>query len=228
MPFIPTNLSKEGLLIILFLISIRSFTTNAIAQVNSNNLISASTYNAINNKGTYVGAILIDSSVDRTASKAKRPIHSYRSFLPIVNIELIDTLRQYRKDRDGDGIVDSLDKCPDMKGVLEYDGCPMPDTDNDGLADDIDQCPIIAGSLKYKGCPPPDNDGDKINDEDDKCPGEPGVARYAGCPVKDTDGDGVNDDDDKCINTPGSLNNSGCPETKMTTPVKKIKERKSL
>src|SRR5437879_1883317 len=41
-----------------------------------------------------------------------------------------------KNDRDGDGIIDSLDKCPDEKGVLQYDGCPIPDSDNDGVADD--------------------------------------------------------------------------------------------
>lgn len=30
-------------------------------------------------------------------------------------------------DRDHDGIVDSLDKCPDVKGLLAYQGCPPPE-----------------------------------------------------------------------------------------------------
>jgi hypothetical protein len=30
------------------------------------------------------------------------------------------------KDRDGDGIVDELDKCPDTPGLKEYNGCPKP------------------------------------------------------------------------------------------------------
>jgi Thrombospondin type 3 repeat len=125
-----------------------------------------------------------------------------------------DTLT--KKDTDGDGIIDSLDKCPDEKGVIQYDGCPIPDSDNDGIADDADACPTIAGLTKYKGCPPPDVDGDKINDEDDKCPNQAGVARYDGCPVGDKDGDGVNDDDDKCINLKGTLQNQGCPESKKS------------
>jgi hypothetical protein len=137
-----------------------------------------------------------------------------------------DTIR--KKDRDGDGIEDSLDKCPDEKGVIQYDGCPIPDSDNDGIADDVDDCPTIAGLLKYKGCPAPDSDGDKINDEDDFCPNEPGVARYGGCPVGDRDGDGVNDDDDKCIDVAGTLTNQGCPEGKanMSLPVIKKKKKK--
>lgn len=139
-----------------------------------------------------------------------------------------DTTR--KKDRDGDGIVDSLDKCPDEKGVIQYDGCPVPDSDNDGIADDSDNCPTVAGVAKYKGCPPPDRDGDKINDEDDKCPDQPGVARYDGCPVGDRDNDGVNDDDDKCINVPGTISNFGCPENKKggSSPAKDKKKKKEL
>lgn len=129
-----------------------------------------------------------------------------------------------KNDRDGDGIIDSLDKCPDEKGVLQYDGCPVPDTDNDGVADDIDNCPTVAGTIKYKGCPVPDTDGDKINDEVDKCPTVPGVARYDGCPVGDRDGDGVNDDDDKCIDIAGTVKNGGCPENKKS--VRKSKNKK--
>lgn len=123
-----------------------------------------------------------------------------------------DTAR--KKDRDGDGVVDSLDKCPDEKGSIQYDGCPIPDSDNDGIADDSDACPTIPGLAKYRGCPPSDRDGDKINDEDDNCPDVPGVARYDGCPVGDRDRDGVNDDDDKCIDVAGPAVNSGCPEAK--------------
>ena len=124
-----------------------------------------------------------------------------------------DTLSK-KTDRDGDGILDAVDKCPDEKGVLQYDGCPMPDSDNDGVADDIDECPNDAGVIKYKGCPIPDRDSDKINDELDKCPDVPGYARFDGCPTRDTDGDGVNDDDDKCIDIAGPAANSGCPETR--------------
>lgn len=137
------------------------------------------------------------------------PLLLLRTFASVNTIIFKDS-----SDRDGDGIVDSLDKCPDEKGVLQYDGCPIPDSDNDGIADDVDKCPTIAGSLKNNGCPPGDKDGDKINDDEDKCPAEPGVARNGGCPIKDTDGDGVDDENDNCINVPGTLLNAGCPEDK--------------
>ena len=105
------------------------------------------------------------------------------------------------KDRDGDGIVDSLDACPDQAGTAALQGCP--DRDGDGIADKDDKCPDVAGLAKYQGCPIPDTDKDGINDEEDKCPNVPGVARYQGCPIPDTDKDGVNDEEDKCPNEAG-------------------------
>ena len=114
-------------------------------------------------------------------------------------------------DRDGDGIIDDNDKCPDVKGVARYQGCPIPDRDGDGINDEEDKCPDVPGVARYQGCPIPDRDKDGINDEEDKCPDVPGVARYQGCPVPDTDGDGVNDEEDRCITIPGPKENFGCP-----------------
>lgn len=57
------------------------------------------------------------------------------------------------KDTDGDGIVDSLDKCPTVKGIAKYHGCPIPDTDGDGLSDEEDKCPTVAGPKSNGGCP---------------------------------------------------------------------------
>lgn len=56
-------------------------------------------------------------------------------------------------DRDGDGIADKDDKCPDVAGVAKYQGCPIPDTDGDGVNDEDDQCPTVAGSIANHGCP---------------------------------------------------------------------------
>jgi OmpA-OmpF porin, OOP family len=113
------------------------------------------------------------------------------------------------KDRDGDGIVDADDKCPDVAGIASLQGCP--DKDGDGITDADDKCPDVAGLAKYNGCPIPDTDGDGINDEQDKCITEKGVARYNGCPIPDTDKDGVNDEEDKCPNEAGPASNFGCP-----------------
>ena len=112
-------------------------------------------------------------------------------------------------DRDGDGVFDGDDKCPDVAGVVALMGCP--DRDGDGITDADDKCPDVAGLAKYQGCPIPDTDGDGINDETDKCPTVKGFARYQGCPIPDTDGDGVNDEEDKCPTRVGPASNQGCP-----------------
>nr|WP_294908107.1 OmpA family protein [uncultured Lacibacter sp.] len=116
------------------------------------------------------------------------------------------------KDRDGDGVLDVDDVCPDEAGVAALRGCP--DKDRDGIADKDDKCADVAGLARYNGCPIPDTDKDGINDEEDKCPNVAGVARYNGCPVPDTDKDGVNDEEDKCPNVAGVASNAGCPEIK--------------
>ena len=114
-------------------------------------------------------------------------------------------------DTDGDGVIDTQDKCPTVKGLAKYQGCPVPDTDKDGVNDEQDKCPTVAGLARYQGCPIPDTDKDGINDEEDKCPTVPGVARYQGCPIPDTDADGVNDEADRCPTEKGSAANNGCP-----------------
>lgn len=116
-------------------------------------------------------------------------------------------------DKDGDGVIDANDACPDVAGVAAFNGCP--DTDKDGIADKDDKCPSEFGMAKYAGCPIPDTDKDGINDENDKCPTVFGLARYDGCPIPDTDGDGVNDEEDKCKQIVGIAANSGCPEIKQ-------------
>ncbi|MFN0081399.1 MAG: OmpA family protein [Ferruginibacter sp.] len=112
-------------------------------------------------------------------------------------------------DRDGDGVLDADDKCPDVVGLSALQGCP--DRDGDGITDLDDKCPDVAGLAKYQGCPIPDTDGDGINDEQDKCATVKGLARYQGCPIPDTDGDGVNDEEDKCPTRVGPASNQGCP-----------------
>ena len=112
-------------------------------------------------------------------------------------------------DRDKDGVPDSMDRCPDVAGLVALKGCP--DRDGDGIPDIDDKCPDVPGFARYQGCPIPDTDKDGINDELDKCPTVFGFARYQGCPIPDTDKDGVNDEEDKCINEPGPASNFGCP-----------------
>ena len=48
-------------------------------------------------------------------------------------------------DRDGDGLKDNVDKCPDQPedkdGFKDEDGCPDPDNETDGNHDKTDKCP---------------------------------------------------------------------------------------
>lgn len=144
---------------------------------------------------------------------------SKRKEAPLKEVEIPVVL-----DRDGDGVVDSLDRCPDEPGPVALQGCP--DRDGDGIPDIDDKCPDEPGVAKYGGCPIPDSDGDGINDEEDKCPNVPGVARYQGCPVPDSDGDGVNDEEDRCPHDAGPASNFGCPviDEKVVERVNKAAE----
>jgi outer membrane protein OmpA-like peptidoglycan-associated protein len=53
-------------------------------------------------------------------------------------------------DRDGDGVADKSDKCPNLFGKSK-NGCP--DTDGDGVDDGEDRCPNTKGPVSNKGCP---------------------------------------------------------------------------
>jgi OmpA-OmpF porin, OOP family len=128
-------------------------------------------------------------------------------------------------DKDGDGVDDASDACPDVPGVASADaeknGCPAKavvaaplapaDGDGDGIADAEDACPDKLGDRsddpKKNGCPEPriaDADGDGVRDELDACPDLKGVPtedkKTSGCPEKlpDADADGVLDRDDAC------------------------------
>ncbi len=84
-------------------------------------------------------------------------------------------------DRDGDGIFDVDDECPDAPedrdGFEDDDGCPDVDNDGDGILDIDDGCPDEAEDRDRwedaDGCPDVDNDNDKILDVDDACPNDP-------------------------------------------------------
>lgn len=111
-----------------------------------------------------------------------------------------------RGDRDGDGIPDATDMCPDKAGPSKLSGCP--DTDGDGVIDLKDKCPEHPGNLALAGCPDADDDG--VPDKDDKCPTTFGEPSLHGCP--DSDKDGVADKDDDCPLEKGSPDTKGCPD----------------
>jgi outer membrane protein OmpA-like peptidoglycan-associated protein len=134
-------------------------------------------------------------------------------------------------DRDGDGIKDDVDQCPDdpedFDDFEDEDGCPDPDNDRDGILDVDDRCPnepeTKNGFEDEDGCPDSvdlDRDGDGIPDAVDKCPDDPedkdGFEDADGCPDPDNDKDGILDVDDLCPNDPedkdGFEDADGCPD----------------
>jgi hypothetical protein len=136
-------------------------------------------------------------------------------------------------DRDGDGIPDDADSCPDdpedKDGFQDEDGCPDLDNDGDGIPDTLDKCPNDPedkdGFQDADGCPDLDNDNDGIPDSQDKCPNDPedkdGFQDEDGCPDLDNDNDGFPDSQDKCPNDPETVNGfedeDGCPDVRQTT-----------
>ncbi|MFN0201088.1 MAG: DUF5723 family protein [Bacteroidia bacterium] len=112
-----------------------------------------------------------------------------------------------KDDRDGDGIRDKKDICPDVPGIAQFKGCP--DTDGDGIEDAKDVCPTAVGTAAMNGCP--DTDGDGLPDNDDSCPTEAGTEAMHGCP--DTDGDGITNNEDACPLDAGPVEMKGCPDT---------------
>ena len=135
-------------------------------------------------------------------------------------------------DRDGDGILNEQDQCPDdpedFDGFNDQDGCPDEDNDQDGILDINDQCPNMPedknGIDDEDGCPEKDTDGDGILDKFDKCPeaaeDKDGFEDEDGCPEDDNDKDGIVDVKDQCPNEPETFNDvvddDGCPDEGLT------------
>lgn len=74
------------------------------------------------------------------------------------------TYAQRVGDRDGDGLPDNVDSCPDQAGPRENGGCPLP------------------GDTTSNGNDTPDRDGDGVPDYVDNCPDQPGTGFTEGCP----------------------------------------------
>jgi len=92
------------------------------------------------------------------------------------------------KDTDGDGVIDSLDKCPNTpdNSLVDATGCVIVlDDDHDGVSNAADKCPNTPAGTKVDA---------------------------RGCDV-DMDHDGVLNDKDLCANTPigATVNVDGCP-----------------
>ncbi|HUQ02714.1 MAG TPA: hypothetical protein VM261_09480, partial [Kofleriaceae bacterium] len=134
-------------------------------------------------------------------------------------------------DRDGDGLKDDVDDCPndpeDYDDFEDEDGCPEPDNDKDGILDEDDKCPLNPEDKDdfedEDGCPEGnqnDRDGDGLLDDVDQCPDDPEdfdkFQDEDGCPDPDNDQDGILDVDDLCPNDPedkdGWEDEDGCPD----------------
>ena len=112
-------------------------------------------------------------------------------------------------DRDGDGVQDKYDACPDIPGDPSNQGCPTDETP-----------PPTSEAPTTTPAPAQDTDGDGVRDSHDACPEIPGDPSNQGCPlpeteapaeIVDTDGDGVQDTYDACPDIAGDPSNQGCP-----------------
>ena len=124
------------------------------------------------------------------------------------------------QDRDGDGVTDDEDDCPDDYGHRLNKGCPLgnPDADEDGVCD---------AWVSEKGF---EDEFSEVCEGVDECPNEPGEGED-GCALDDPDPDkdGVCDPwvsqkkmakkfkdvcegIDNCPAQAGTVNNMGCPE----------------
>jgi Thrombospondin type 3 repeat len=117
--------------------------------------------------------------------------------LTVVDVTIASTVA----DRDGDGVEDGVDNCPDAANPGQEntdqdelgDVCD-PDDDNDGVADTGDNCPLAANTVQE------DNDNDGQGDACDSDDDNDGIADGAdNCPVaanpaqENNDGDGQGD-----------------------------------
>lgn len=131
-------------------------------------------------------------------------------------------------DRDGDGILDSDDLCPDEFGYPIYQGC-FPDADSDGVVNFFDRCEGEVGTRENCGCTeeptqlPLNEDGTYdcrartiLADE----PTEIETTRFDVPPEEepesdwrtlDPDADGLTGPNDDCPTVPGNSENNGCP-----------------
>jgi outer membrane protein OmpA-like peptidoglycan-associated protein len=124
------------------------------------------------------------------------------------------------QDRDGDGVTDNEDNCPDDFGHRLNQGCPLgnPDVDEDGVCD---------AWVSEKGF---ENEFRDVCEGIDACPNEQGEGED-GCPLEDPDPDGdhvcdawvskkklqkkfkeVCEGIDSCPTEKGTVANKGCPE----------------
>ncbi|MEO8845994.1 MAG: amidohydrolase family protein [Kofleriaceae bacterium] len=108
-------------------------------------------------------------------------------------------------DTDGDGIPDTMDKCPTVfDPIRPMDNGAEADADNDGVGDACDPCPLDANTTNCMTADPNDRDGDGVDNSLDNCPDVSNTDQL------DSDHDGKGDVCDACplVANPGA---AGCP-----------------
>ena len=130
----------------------------------------------LQHKGMFIGY-----SYDATMSAISSYVSGSHEL--VLGLRIGNTPQKSNVDTDNDGVVDALDKCPTIAGLLENGGCPWVDSDKDGIEDSMDKCPTIFGNASNNGCPPQDKDGDNTPDAEDECPNTKGDSSNKGCPV---------------------------------------------
>lgn len=108
-------------------------------------------------------------------------------------------------DRDGDGVLDAEDNCPDIFNPRRpLDDGSQGDADGDAQGDVCDPCPLDPGTADCQVFDPNDLDGDGVPTLDDNCPND------ANADQADADSD---DKGDVCDPCPDDANpgDAGCP-----------------
>lgn len=115
-------------------------------------------------------------------------------------------------DRDGDGVPDGEDNCPDVANPDQADA------DNDSVGDACDDCPDIA-NVSQQGCPADDydpgrdSDGDGTPDVSDNCPDVPNPDQA------DSDGDSIGDACDGCPTIENEFADDVCADNSVNPMV---------
>lgn len=88
-----------------------------------------------------------------------------------VNGSTVYTGMSSMDDRDGDGINNGMDNCPDVfNPIRPIDNMRQADTDMDMVGDACDVCPLNAGTTMCSMPDPNDRDGDGVANMMDNCP----------------------------------------------------------
>ena len=100
------------------------------------------------------------------------------SLMRMINARMYQVLQHWKgcPDKDGDGIADAEDECPDVAGLAKYKSCRSLILMAMESMMKLTSALHLKGVARYQGCPIPDSDNDGLNDEDDKCPNRPGPA----------------------------------------------------